>query len=138
MQNQFIPLCSRILISGLYRSLDRRSVSYSAIQLVSHNLPVGMKLIVKECPWSIGKRPINYYRKLIKIPNVMLAYSRLKSKEIISDAKIVTIIAGCIYIEALMLKKPVAALVRIPFQLLLIMLCICLENINQSISLYLK
>ena len=29
-----------------------------AIRLISHNLPIGMKLIVKEHPWNIGKRKI--------------------------------------------------------------------------------
>ena len=89
-----------------------------AIRLISHNLPVGMKFIVKEHPWSIGKRPLSYYRKLMEIPNVMLAHPTLKSRELVSNARIVTVIAGSIGFEALILKKPVIVLGRTPFNFL--------------------
>lgn len=89
-----------------------------AIRLFSHNLPVGMKLVVKEHPWSIGKRPLSYYRKILEIPNVMLAHPSLKSKELISNARLVTIIAGSIGFEALILRKPVVVLGRTPFEYL--------------------
>jgi len=86
-----------------------------AIRLFSHNLPVHMKLVVKEHPWSIGKRPLSYYRKLLEIPNVMLADPAIKSRELVANARLVTIIAGSIGFEALVLKKPVVALGRVPF-----------------------
>lgn len=89
-----------------------------AARLYSHNLPVGMKLIVKEHPWAIGKRPLSYYRKLLEIPNVRLAHPGLKSRELISNAKLIAIIAGSIGFEALMLKKPVVTLGRTAFEFL--------------------
>jgi len=89
-----------------------------AIRLFSHNLPVGLKLVLKEHPWAIGKRPLSYYRKLLEIPNVMIAHPSLKSRELISNARIVTIIASSIGFEALILKKPVVVLGRTPFNFL--------------------
>ncbi len=89
-----------------------------AIRLFSHNLPVGMKLVVKEHPWSIGKRPLSYYKKLLEIPNVKLAHPSLKSRELISSARLITTIAGSIGFEALMIRKPVVVLGRTPFSIL--------------------
>jgi hypothetical protein len=89
-----------------------------AIRLFSHNLPVGLKLVVKEHPWSIGKRPLSYYRKLLDIPNVMIAHPSLKSRELISNSRLITVISGSIGFEALMLKKPVVVLGRAPFNFL--------------------
>jgi hypothetical protein len=89
-----------------------------AVRLLSHNLPVGMKLVVKEHPWSIGKRPLSYYRKLLEIPNVMLAHPSMKSRELISHSQLVTVIAGSIGFEGLMLNKPVIVLGGAPFSFL--------------------
>lgn len=86
-----------------------------AVRLLSHNLSVGVKLVVKEHPWEIGKRSLNYYRKLADIPNVLLAGPELTSRELVLRARIITVIAGSIGLEALMLKKPVVALGRAPF-----------------------
>ena len=86
-----------------------------AVRLFSHNLPVGVKLIVKEHPWEIGKRPLSYYRKLTDIPNVLLAHPSINSRELVLQAKIITVIAGSIGLEALMLKRPVIILGRTPF-----------------------
>jgi hypothetical protein len=89
-----------------------------AARLLSHNLPVGMKLVIKEHPWAIGRRPISYYKKLLEIPNVVLAHPGLKSRELISHSRLVTIIASSIGLEALMLGKPVVALGGTPFNFL--------------------
>jgi hypothetical protein len=89
-----------------------------AIRLFSHNLPVGMKLVVKEHPGSIGKRPLSYYHKLLEIPNVRLAHPSLKSRELISSARLITTIAGSIGFEALIIRKPVVVLGRTPFSIL--------------------
>ncbi len=89
-----------------------------AIRLFSHNLPVGMKLILKEHPWSIGKRHLSYYRKLLEIPNVLLAHPSLKSRELISNARLITVIAGSICFEASILKKPAIILGQTPYNFL--------------------
>ena len=86
--------------------------------MFSHNLPVGMKLIVKEHPVAIGKRPIGYYKKLLEIPNVMLANPAINSRDLVSNAKLITIIAGSIGFEGLILKKPVVVLGNTPYNFL--------------------
>jgi len=89
-----------------------------AIRLISHNLPVGMKLVVKEHPWHVGKRTIKYYRKLLQIPNVVLAPPEMKSRELVIKADLITVISGSIGLEGLMLKVPVVVLGRAPFNFL--------------------
>ncbi len=89
-----------------------------AVRLFSHNLPVGMKLVVKEHPWTIGKRPLSYYQKLLEIPNVVLADPRVQSRELVNNARIVTLIAGSIGLEALIVRKPVVLLGQTPFSFL--------------------
>lgn len=81
-----------------------------AVRLFSHNLPVGMKLVVKEHPWAIGRRPLSYYRKLMEIPNIMLAHPSVNSRELVSNAQLITVIAGSIGLEGLILNKPVIVL----------------------------
>ncbi len=89
-----------------------------AARLFSHNLPVGMNLVIKEHPWAIGKRPVSYYRKLLNIPNVMLAHPWMKSRELVSSARLITVIAGSIGFEGLTLTKQVVVLGRAPFNFL--------------------
>lgn len=89
-----------------------------AVRLVSHNLPVGFKLIVKEHPASVGKRPLGYYQKLIEIPNVLLADPALSARELIVQCQLVTLIAGSITFETMILQKPVVVLGRTPFNFL--------------------
>jgi len=86
-----------------------------AVRLFSHNLPVGMRLLVKEHPWSVGKRPLGYYRKLLEIPNVMLAYPAISSCDLVSHAQLITVIAGSIGFEGLLFKKPVVFLGGVPY-----------------------
>ena len=89
-----------------------------AVRLVSHNLPVGMKMVVKEHPWHVGKRTIKYYQKLLQIPNVILAPPEMTSRELVFKADLITVISGSIGLEGLMLKVPVIVLGRAPFNFL--------------------
>ena len=89
-----------------------------AVRLISRNLPVGMKLIVKEHPWNIGKRPLGYYRKLLNIPNVEIADSLLTSRELLLYAKLITAISGSISLEALICGVPVITLGLTPWNFL--------------------
>jgi hypothetical protein len=89
-----------------------------AARLFSHNLPVGMKLLVKEHPWSVGKRPLGYYNKLLEIPNVMLADPAVPSRDLVSHARLITVIAGSIGLEGLMFKRPVVFLGGVPYAFL--------------------
>lgn len=86
-----------------------------AIRNFARSLPIGMKLIVKEHPASVNYRPVSYYKKLVSIPNVGIVHPSLGSRELIQKARLVTVIAGSIGLEALMLKKPVIALGGAPY-----------------------
>ena len=89
-----------------------------AARLFSHNLPIGMKLVVKEHPWAIGRRPLSYYLKLMEIPNVMLAHPSLNSRELASHARLITVIAGAVGLEGSILKKPAIVLGRTAYNFL--------------------
>ena len=43
-----------------------------AIRNIARNLPVGMKLLVKEHPAALGYRSVSFYKKVTAIPNVLL------------------------------------------------------------------
>jgi len=88
------------------------------IRNVSHSLPVGMKLVVKEHPASVGKRPLSYYRKILEIPNVRLAAPRLSSRALVSNARLVATIAGSIGWEAILRRRPVVLFGHAPYEFL--------------------
>lgn len=88
------------------------------LRLISHNLPISMKLVVKEHPCSIGKRPISYYKKLLAIPNIMIAPPEMKSRLLVINADLVTVISGSGGLEGLMLQVPVIVLGNAPFNFL--------------------
>lgn len=113
----FLPLHPEPEITVLVYSKPYMN-QLEAVRLISHNLPVGMKLVVKEHPWHVGKRTISYYRKLLAIPNVVLAHPAMKSRELVENARLTTVIAGSIGFEALVLKKPVVVLGRTPYMFL--------------------
>ena len=88
------------------------------IRSLARSLPVGMKLIVKEHPVSIGYRPLSYYKKIISIPNVILSSPSMTSRDLVNHAKLICIISGSIGLEALLMKKPVIVLGNAPFNFL--------------------
>jgi hypothetical protein len=84
----------------------------------ARSLPVGMKLLVKEHPGSVGYRSLSYYKKLLAIPNVMLASPEMTSRNLIEKAKLITIIGGSVGLEGLIMQKPVLHLGNVPFSFL--------------------
>ena len=85
------------------------------IRNLSHAVPVGMKVVVKEHPAAVGKRPLSYYEKILQIPNVRLADPALDSRTLIEQARLVATIAGSIGLEALLRRKPVLTFGRTPY-----------------------
>ena len=73
------------------------------------NLPIGMNLLVKEHPRSLGFRSVGYYKKLSKIPNVRLVDPCLTTHQVIRQADLIAVISGSTGFEALVLGKPVIA-----------------------------
>ena len=73
-------------------------------------LPVGMKLVVKEHPRAAGFRPLGYYRRLLDIPNVLIAAPDLPAQRLVREAAIVVVITGNVGLEAASAGKPVVVL----------------------------
>ena len=89
-----------------------------AVRCVAASLPVGMKLLVKEHPWTIGRRTVGYYRKLLEIPNVRLVAPEVESRPLITHARLMAMISGSIALEAAMVGKPVVTLGTALFNIL--------------------
>lgn len=85
------------------------------IRNISYAVPVGIELVVKDHPVSIGKRPLGYYEKLLEIPNVRMADPGLDSRALVENARLIATIAGSIGLEALMRGKPVVTFGRTPY-----------------------
>lgn len=79
------------------------------IRNIARSLPLHYKLYVKEHPTMIFRRPKNYYRELLKIPNVRLMRTSVRSAELVKAANIVTVITGTVGWEACLLGKPVVS-----------------------------
>lgn len=77
------------------------------IERLAKNLPIGMKLVVKEHAPMLGKRPKGFYERIYKMPDVYLVNPLDDSKEIIKKSKLVTVITGTAALEAVMFGIPV-------------------------------
>ena len=113
----FFPLQTEPEISLLVHSRSYLN-QIEVVRNLAQNLPVGMQVVVKEHPWSVGKRPLSYYRKLLRIPNVRLADPGLSSAPLIEHARLVATIAGSIGFEAAVRQKPVIIWGHTPYEML--------------------
>lgn len=80
------------------------------IRNIALNIPIGHKLVVKDHPRSLGVRNFGYYKKLLDIPNVVLADSNIKSVEISKISDLTIVLSGFSGFEALIHRKPVITL----------------------------
>ena len=92
-----------LLISGAYYT-DQLSV----ITNIAKSLPVNHTLYVKEHPHMklSNWREINFYKKIINLPNVVLLHPDVSSLELIKHSKLVISIAGTSSFEAAIHGKP--------------------------------
>jgi len=74
---------------------------------IARSLPLHYKLYVKEHPLMVGYRPRSFYKELKKIPNVKLIHHLVSGVEIVSKAKLITVITSSAGWEGALLKKPV-------------------------------
>jgi len=77
------------------------------IRNIAKSIPLTWKLLVKDHPAGVGRRNIGYYKKLLEIPNVVLASHYADSSAVIKNAKIVFTVSGFSGFEAILEKKPV-------------------------------
>lgn len=95
------PEISILLLSPFY--FDQVAL----IRQIAMSLPLHYKLYIKEHPMMKNKRPREYYKQLLKIPNVKLINPNVASFNIIKGCKLVTTITGSAGWEATLLGKPV-------------------------------
>lgn len=81
----------------------------SVVENIARSIPIDFTLYVKEHPGQEMKlwRSIDYYRKIIELPNVKLVHPTVNSQKLISKCSCVVSITGSTGFEALFYKKPV-------------------------------
>lgn len=88
------------------------------IRSLAMNLPADRILLVKEHPWMVGKRSMDYYNALLNIPRVRLVQPSVDARDLILNADLVTVITGSIALEATILGKPVLTFGDCPYNAL--------------------
>lgn len=77
------------------------------IRATARSLPVGMVLYVKEHPGMVGYRTRQYYKEILKIPNVHLISPRISGLELARAASLTVTITSTNAWESILFKKPV-------------------------------
>lgn len=77
------------------------------IRQIALSLPIDYVLIVKEHPWSVGKRKLSYYRKILNIPRVYFVPHNYTSRNCLDISNLIITLSSSIGQEAVFLKKPV-------------------------------
>ena len=79
----------------------------SAIQMLARDLPVNLRLVVKEHLPAVGRRPKDFYNQLIELKNVLIADTLEPGISYITKSKAVAIITGTAGWEAAAMGIPV-------------------------------
>lgn len=77
------------------------------VRNISRSIPITWKLAVKDHPAGVGRRNIRYYKKLLEIPNVVLANHYVDSAYVIEHSQMVFTVSGFSGFEAILKRKPV-------------------------------
>jgi len=88
------------------------------VRNIAKSIPITWKLIVKDHPAGVGRRNIQYYKKLLEIPNVVLACHHVESETIINNAKMVFTVSGFSGFEAILQRKPVITFGKVFYNIL--------------------
>ncbi|HBA1513329.1 TPA: hypothetical protein J8W40_004556, partial [Citrobacter koseri] len=81
---------------------------YNLIRNLSFSLPHGKFLVVKDHISATGYEGYEFYKKILKLPNVKLANPNLNSKELIKKSLGVFTLTSTVGYEAVLMNKPVA------------------------------
>ncbi len=80
---------------------------YNLIRNLAFSLPHGQYLVVKDHISATGYEGYEFYKKIIKLPNVKLANPNLNSKELIKKSLGVFTLTSTVGYEAVLMNKPV-------------------------------
>ncbi|MED1441244.1 hypothetical protein FB379_11544 [Aeribacillus composti] len=83
----------------------RHSNQLELIREIALNLPDNVKLYVKEHSNSLGERSLYFYRKLTKIPNVVLINPFEDTRKLIENSLLVLTVSGTVALEAGIIGK---------------------------------
>lgn len=78
-----------------------------AIFALARALPAGVKLVVKEALYAVGRRPAGFYDRIASLPNVVLMDMNERGVDVVTDARAVVTISSTAGMEALIMGKPV-------------------------------
>ena len=83
--------------------------TFYLIKIISMQLPSDYVLVVKEHPAFLNNliRSSSFYKKINKLPNVMICPTHLKQTEMIEKSKLVLTVNGTAVWESILLSKPV-------------------------------
>ncbi|MEQ8667374.1 MAG: hypothetical protein RIC16_16765 [Rhodospirillales bacterium] len=91
-------------------SIQARSKEFTdqstVIRHIAMSLPAGYDLVIKEHV-LLGRRPISYYRDLLKFPNIRMAHPSVRGVDLAARAEAVATMASSVTLEAGLLGKPV-------------------------------
>jgi len=82
------------------------------ITTIAKSIPIDHKLYVKDHPamQEFGYRSTSYYKKILKLPNVVLISSSIPNEQLIKTSNLIITIAGTTGLEAAFFGKPVIVL----------------------------
>ncbi|MDD2367412.1 MAG: hypothetical protein PHN84_14765 [Desulfuromonadaceae bacterium] len=97
----FHPESSTSVLSGTY--LDE----YEVIRNIAFNLPQGVQLYVKDHKSAWGYPRLDFYKKIIRLPNVRLLAPTAPTKKLIKACQAVITLTSTVGYEALLMGKRV-------------------------------
>ena len=113
LKNKYVyyPLHLNPETSTLLKGNDYMNQAF-LVELISKNIPSNCKLYVKEHPAMLNSHPrkISFYKRIMKLPNVVLINPNLDSRTVISKAKAVIIVDGSSGLEAILSKIPLVTM----------------------------
>ena len=70
------------------------------IRNIRYSTDLRKTILVKDHPLMYGKRSLNYYKKILSIPNVLLVNPLIPSERILNNCELLVIIRGAMGLEA--------------------------------------
>lgn len=83
---------------------------YVVIKNIAFNLPFGFILYVKDHPSAVGYPPLEFYKKIKRLPNVKIISPNNNTKKLIKKSSGVVTLTSTVGFEAIILDKPVIVL----------------------------
>ena len=90
------------------------------IRQIVRTLPTEILIFVKEHPHDFGRRNLDFYENLHKIPAVKLIHPSFSNKSLLKSTELVISVAGTSSLEAALLKKSAVTAVKSHFHFLMV------------------